>query len=116
MKLITQISLKPFKLSLVNGYTKSKETFEQNGRVKTMKVFLNKKYSGTILLLDTPLVQEFELAVLFTRNDIITLKPLTFYRGTRYDNICISEIQSNLGTIAYPSINKKYIINELLKQ
>jgi len=107
--------LNPFKLSLVNGYTKSKEVFKQNGRIKTMKIFLNEKYRGTVLLQDTPLVQCFELDILFTRNDIIKLIPINYYKGTKYDDICISEIQSNLGTIAFSSLNKKYVINELLK-
>jgi len=105
--------LKPFKLSLVNGYVKSEKTFNENGRVKTMNVFLNNNYKATIQLINTPLVQEFEVDVLFTRDDVIKLVPKSYYAGTKYNDICISEIQSNLGQITHPSLNKKYVIREL---
>lgn len=108
--------MKPFRLSLVNGYTKSKTLFEQNGRAKTLKVFLNNKYTGTVRLQDIPLVQYFELDILFKRDDTIKLVPLDYYKGTKYDNFCISEIQSSLGYIAHPSINKKYKVQELWKK
>lgn len=108
--------LSPFKMSLVNGYTKSQKTFKQNGRVKTMKIFLNNNYKGLVTLLDTPIVQEFELDFMFFRNDTIKLVPVTYYKGSKYDDICISEIQSSLAHITHPSINKKYIVEELRKE
>ncbi|MCF6297462.1 MAG: hypothetical protein L3J08_05700 [Flavobacteriaceae bacterium] len=99
--------LKPFKLSLVNGYVKSKETFEQNGRVKTIEVYLNNTYKGIVQLMDTPLVQEFSLDLLFTRDDTIKLVPKSYYAGSKYNDICISEIQNNLGAITHFSLNDK---------
>jgi len=108
--------LKPFKLSLVNGYVKSEKTFKENGRVKELNVFLNNTYKGDVQLLDTPLVQEFQLDFLFTKNDVVKLVPKTFYKGTRYDDVCISEIQSSLAQITHPSINKKYKVPELWKK
>lgn len=38
-----------------------------------------------------------------------------YYAGTKYINIFISEIQSNLGYITHPSLNEKYVICELNK-
>ncbi len=105
----------PFKLSLVNGYVKSKDLFLKNSRVKEMDFFLNDTYVVTVSLLDTPLVQEFEVDILFTKNDKITLKPTSFYRGSKYDDVCISEIQTSLSKITHFSINKKYNVYELNK-
>lgn len=107
--------LKPFRLSLVNGNVKSEKTFEQNGRVKSMEIYLNNNYKGTVQLKDTPVVQEFALDVLFTRNDVIKLVPKSYYKGTKNSDICISEIQSNLGKITHPNLNKKYVVRELNK-
>ncbi|WP_299260240.1 hypothetical protein [uncultured Aquimarina sp.] len=105
--------LKPFKLSLVNGYVKSEKTFIENGKVKEMEIYLNNMYKGTIKLINTPLVQEFTLDFVFSKNDMVQLKPISFYKGTKYDDICISEIQSSLAHITHHSINKKYKVRKL---
>ena len=109
----TDTLLNPFKLSLVNGYVKSEKTFEENGKIKEMKLYLNNKYKGNIHLKNTPLVQEFTLDFIFSKNDTIKLIPFSYYQGTKYNDICISEIQSSLAHITHPSINKKYKVNEL---
>ena len=96
-------------------YTKSKKTFKENGRVNEMKVYLNSKYIATVKLQDTPLIQEFEIDFIFSKNDSLTLVPLNYYKGTKYDDICISEIQSSLAQITHPSINRKYKVDELRK-
>lgn len=108
--------LSPFRLSLVNGYVKSEKTFKENGRVKELKAFLNNTYQGTVELQDTPLIQEFELNFSFFKNDEVTLIPISFYKGTKYDDICISEIQSSLSQITSPHINKNFKISELLQR
>lgn len=97
----------PIKLSLINGYVKNKEVFYKNGRVKDLELLVNNVSKGIIRLLDTPLIQKFTINALYTINDSITLKPLTFYKGSKYDDICISEIQHNLGVTAHSSLNKK---------
>ena len=78
----------PLQLSLVNGYTKSKSLFYKNGRVKELEVLVNDKTVGYVELLDTPFIQQFSIHTLFTRDDKITLKPLTVYKGIKYDDIC----------------------------
>ncbi|EZH73413.1 hypothetical protein ATO12_15855 [Aquimarina atlantica] len=105
--------LYPFRLSIVNGYVKSDKTFKENGRVKKIKVFLNNNYQDTVQLQDTPLVQEFNLDFIYSKNDVVTLMPISYYKGTKYSDICISEIQSSLSRITHPSINRKYKVREL---
>ena len=104
----TDIILSPFKLSLINGYVKSKAIFFKNSRVKTIDVLHNDTYKGTIELLDVPQVQTFSIDLTFKKGDTVTLVPKTFYSGSKYNDVCISEIQTNLGAIAHPSINKQY--------
>ena len=71
---------------------------------------------GTVTLLDTPLIQQFEMDFSFFKDDEVTLVPISFYNGSKYDDICISEIQSSLSKITHPSINQKYKVQELLKK
>lgn len=108
--------LNPFKLSLVNGYVKSEKTFTENGRAKELKIFLNDTYKGTVLLQDTPLIQEFAIDFTFTKDDTVKLIPISCYKGSKYNDICISEIQSSLSQTAHPSINKKYNVRKLWKK
>ena len=67
----------------------------------------------TIELLDTPLPQEFMVDAIFRTNDKITLVPVSYYFGIAYDNVCISEIQTNLGKTALPILNEKYNLMKL---
>ncbi len=55
----TDTLLYPFRLSLVNGYTKSKKTYEENTRIKEMEAYINSEYQATIRLKDTPFFQAF---------------------------------------------------------
>ncbi|WP_108809039.1 NADase-type glycan-binding domain-containing protein [Aquimarina spinulae] len=111
-----EVIMNPIKLSLINGYVKSKALFYENTRVKEIKVYVNHKYVETVVLMDKPLVQEFKVNAIFKTNDIITLEPISFYKGSKYDDVCISEIQTNLGKTALPGLNKKYNLMELLNK
>ncbi len=102
------IVLAPFTISLINGYAKSKSTFETNSRIKKMDVLHNGAYKGTVELKDIADIQQFSLNIEFKKNDTITLIPKEYYSGSKYKDVCISEIQSNLGSIAHSSINEKY--------
>lgn len=102
-------------LGIINGYTKSKETYLNNGRVKKMKV-------DTALLLENGEIQRFEkifeledtqdfkdlkgyeflsLSELFSCEDInpttskklrMRITILDTYKGLKYEDTCISEI------------------------
>ncbi|WP_025663141.1 NADase-type glycan-binding domain-containing protein [Aquimarina megaterium] len=111
-----EVIMNPIKLSLINGYVKSKALFYENTRVKEVKVYVNHEYIETVVLMDTPLVQEFKVNAIFKTNDIITLEPVSVYKGSKYDDVCISEIQTNLGKTALPGLNKKYNLMELLNK
>lgn len=110
------VIMNPIKLSIINGYVKSEALFYQNARVKEVKVYVNNQYKETVTLLDTPLVQEFKVNAIFKTNDIITLEPKTYYKGSKYNDICISEIQTNLGETVLRSLNKKYNLMELMNR
>ncbi|WP_375239120.1 hypothetical protein [Aurantibacter sp.] len=109
----TDTILNPFRLSLVNGYVKSEKTFTENGRVKTINVFMDNVFINTVKLLDTPLIQEFKVNAVFTKDSSVKLVPVSYYKGSKYTDVCISEIQSSLTHITHPSLNKKYKINTL---
>ena len=104
--------LAPFKLSLINGYVKSAKTFAENGRVRHLSVLQNGMPRGTVELLDTPWIQEISLDFVVRLEDKITLIPQSFYSGTKYPDICISEIQTSLGHTGYKGINAKYSVKE----
>ncbi|WP_299125902.1 hypothetical protein [uncultured Winogradskyella sp.] len=111
-----EIIMNPIKLSIVNGYVKSKTLFYENSRVKELRVSINNQYIQSIILLDTPLVQEFKVNAVFKTNDIISLEPASYYKGTKYNDVCISEIQTNLGETALASLNEKYNLMELINK
>ena len=98
---------------MVNGYVKSEKTFTENGRVKAINVFMDNVFIDTVKLLDTPLIQEFKVNAVFTKDSSVKLVPVSYYRGSKYADVCISEIQSSLTHITHPSLNKKYKINTL---
>ena len=98
----------PFNISLVNGYTKSVDLYKANARVKELKVFHNDQPKGTVLLMDSPEIQRFSLDLAFLKNDVITLQPISFFKGLKFDDVCISEIQSCVCESGHQSINQKY--------
>ena len=65
------------------------------------------------MLQDIPLIQEFNANFPFFKNDIIKLVPISYYEGSKYNDVCISEIQSSLAHITYPNLNKRYVLREL---
>lgn len=110
------VIMNPIRLSLINGYVKSEALFDKNSRVKEMDFYVNEIYQETVVLLDTPKVQELTVNAVFKTNDVITLIPKSYYQGSTYSDICISEIQTNLGKTALSSLNKKFNLMELLNK
>ncbi len=111
-----EIIMYPIRISLINGYAKSEELFRKNGKVKEMEIYVNDEHIQTLTLMDTPLVQELTIHSIFKTNDVITLIPKTYYEGEAYDDICITEIQTNLGEIALPLLNEKFNLIELINR
>lgn len=98
----------PLDLSLVNGYTKSLDLYKNNGRVKALNAFHNGKLIGVVELMDSPEIQRFNLQIAFMKEDVVTLQPISFYKGLRSDDVCISEIQSCVCESGYKGLNQKY--------
>ncbi len=77
-------------LQLVNGYAKSDTSFSRNNRVKVATLSFSDGTMSQISLEDTPLKQTVPIgkkvqSVKFTIDDV--------YKGTAYDDTCLSEIE-----------------------
>lgn len=97
-----------FQVSLINGYVKSEKLFKQNSRIRKMEVWRNDERMCDVELLDVPEVQIIYGDFIVLKNDRITLKPYTYYQGSDYDDVCISEFQTCLGDIANPALDGRY--------
>ena len=78
---------------LANGYKKSKQTWEENSRVKQLKVYLNDKPYAILNLIDSFEIQTIEIGeIKFPPNNETKLKfEITkVYKGTKYKDTAIS--------------------------
>lgn len=92
------------KVIVVNGYVKSKKTWTENSRVKTLKMYLNDKPFAILNLEDTRQEQEFKFEPIGNgdRSDWKKLKSLPawtikfeimdIYKGDKFDDTAITEI------------------------
>lgn len=95
-----------FQISLINGFSKSEKTFKENARVKEVELWLNGEHMCNVILLDKPDIQMITSNFPFFMDDKVELKPISIYAGSKYDDICISEIQGSLGYSCHPMIGK----------
>ena len=100
--------MRSFQITLINGYAKSKELFEKNSRVRKMEVWLNDERMCDVELQDIPEAQTIYGDFPVLKNDKITLKPYSYYEGSAYDDVCISEFQTCLGDIGNPDLDRRY--------
>lgn len=100
----------PFRISIINGYVKSEKVYTENARIAEVELWLNGVHQCNCKLLDTPEAQVISGNFPFFKNDLVEIKPVKFYDGSIYDDICLSAIQFNLGDITHPDINKNYSI------
>jgi hypothetical protein len=92
------------KVIIVNGYIKSKATWENNSRVKSLKMFVNNKPYAIINLKDIYAEQYFPVDTLGNSErenfEALKLKPrwnikfeiLEVYEGKKYNDLVITEI------------------------
>ena len=92
------------KIIVVNGYVKSKSSYNNNSRVKKLKVYINDKPYAILNLKDVIAEQSFEVEPIGNsdRKDWDKLKTqpnwtikfeiLEVYKGLKYDDVVISEI------------------------
>jgi hypothetical protein len=103
----------PFRISFINGHVKSSELFEKNARVKTFELWHNGLHYCNVRVLDTPIPQVIETDFPFFKDDVIVLKPKTYFEGLAYDDVCISSFQTNLHYIIYSAFSEKYVYHEM---
>lgn len=102
--------INPFRISIINGYVKSEKAYQENARIAEVELWLNGEHHCNCKLLDTPEAQVILGNFPFFKNDLVEIKPVKFYDGSVYDDICLSAIQFNLGDITHPELNKNYSI------
>jgi len=82
-------------LMISNGYVKNQKSYEENGRVKKLKLYINGKVYGFLNLKDVCSEQRFEIEpIKFEKEKIcvLRLEIVEVYKGTKYDDTVISEI------------------------
>uniref|UniRef100_UPI001C9E7317 NADase-type glycan-binding domain-containing protein n=1 Tax=Saccharicrinis aurantiacus TaxID=1849719 RepID=UPI001C9E7317 len=89
---------------VINGYVKSKAAWENNSRVKKLKVYIDNKPYAILSLKDMRCSQSFKIEPIGNSNrtdiDALKMKPdwtlkfeiLEVYEGLKYDDVAISEI------------------------
>ncbi|MDG1394113.1 MAG: hypothetical protein P8P55_04725 [Flavobacteriaceae bacterium] len=81
------------RILLANGYKKNKQTWENNARIKQLKVYLNGKPFAILNLLDSFEIQTIDIGkIKFSANKETKLKfEITeVYEGTKYKDTAIS--------------------------
>ncbi len=81
-------------IMIFNGYMKSEKLWKANGRVKTLKLYVNDKPYALLQLNDVIGEQIFNVDTLnFGKDPIqLTFEVVDAYKGTKYSDVAISEI------------------------
>lgn len=90
-----EANLKVTHIDIYNGYCKSESAWKANSRVKTFALYANGKYLGDLNLADTYKKQRFEVGSFGGKEQpdvTFSLKILDVYKGTKYKDTAISEI------------------------
>lgn len=83
-------------LIVFNGYRKSRDLWEKNGRVKTMAMSVNGKPYGTVSLADAYKYQRVKIGsipLLGKKKTIIRFTIQSVYPGTKYDDTALTELE-----------------------
>ena len=79
-----------------NGYIKNKDLWEANSRVAKFKLIINGKPKAILELKDITNTQSFKIAPIqstdSTKDLILTLEIIEVYKGTKYNDVVVSEI------------------------
>lgn len=82
--------------SLINGFARTPQLWQANGRVKTFKVTFNGVAKGTVEVADTIEPQKVKLPDLTLqpgKKNRLVLEIADVYRGTTHDDTCIADIR-----------------------
>ena len=88
-------NLKVTHIEIFNGYSKSEKAWKENSRVKVFSLHVNESLLGYLNLEDTYKGQRFELGSLGGDENeelVLTLRIIEVYKGDRYMDTAISEI------------------------
>lgn len=85
------------KILIMNGYSKTEKAWLDNGRVKRLKVYYDKKPFAILELNDQRSIQEFEVGVLGYKDAkhpqwTLTFEIMDVYPGDRYEDTAITEL------------------------
>lgn len=83
------------RITIYNGYQRDYNSFYNNSRVKTFKVYFDNEPIGLVELFDSPGAQLIDLEKLDPNNispEIIKLEIIEVYEGKKWDDTAISEI------------------------
>jgi hypothetical protein len=83
-------------IKIYNGYVKSNKAWEENSRVKTIKMYVNNTSYAILNLKDTKAEQTFTVEPLGRRTDgkdlILKFEIVDVYKGTKFDDVVITEL------------------------
>ena len=84
-------------IRIANGYVKSQTAWQNNSRVKKLKVYVNNKPYAFLNLEDSRSEQTFNIAPLTDKKKQWTMKfeIVEVYKGEKYDDTALSEIYFN---------------------
>jgi hypothetical protein len=81
---------------IYNGYIKNKELWQANSRAKKLKLYINNKPYANLELQDLTASQSFKIDPIqstdSTKDLVLTFEVIEIYKGTKYDDLAISEI------------------------
>ena len=89
-------------LFITNGYTKNKETWTKNARIRELGIRVwdrswPKGRSFTIRLQDSPLEEEILLPWRVNNPERLRLTIKSVYPGSKWQDTCVSEVWANFG-------------------
>ena len=81
-------------VEIFNGYMKTEKTWEENGRVKKLKLYANDEAVAILNLEDVKSLQRFQIGTHQKKKGNLYLKfeILEVYKGLKYDDTAISEL------------------------
>lgn len=102
-----------------NGYIKSPKLYLENNRVKKLKLYINGEVYGILNFKDICSEQRFEIPPIKFQKDktnVLRFEIMEVYKGTKYDDTVISEINfDGIGVHCFPKGTKIIMADKSLK-
>lgn len=102
-----------------NGYVKNRKLYLENNRAKKLKLYINGEVYGFLNLKDICSEQRFEVSPIKFQKDknyVLRFEIIEVYKGTKYDDTVISEINfDGIGVHCFPKGTKITMSDKSLK-